>query len=238
MSDDVYGLTGAHALDALDELERRRVESAAAGDPELAAELGSLREAAALLADAAAMTPPAGMRAAVLARVDAVAQDRPIVRPAPSPAAARGRRDWLTALSLGAAAVAAAVAVGLGALVLQLGTRVGEVEAAGQQVAAVVAADDARRVTAALPGGGRVSAVVSAEQGIAVVVGDDLAAVGEDRMYALWAIVDGQPQPVGELGEGRAATVAGAPLDAVGLTVEPRGPLTAPTGEIIALLEA
>jgi anti-sigma factor RsiW len=238
--DDVYGLVGAYVLDALDEDERHRVEAAVAASPELAAEVASLREAAGMLAAAAVETPPEGLRAAVLARVDTVRQDRPVVPIEQAPSrrvdARPATRAWVRTLSTGVAAAVVLVAVGLGVTVGRLAGRVDQIEAQSRQVAAVVAAEDATRLAADLPDGGHLSAVFSAEQGVAVVVGDDLAAVGEQQMYALWAIVDGQPIPAGELVAGQAFTVSGAPLDAVGLTVEPRGPLSTPTGEVIALL--
>jgi anti-sigma-K factor RskA len=242
MSSEVYGLAGAYVLDALDDDERRLFEAAMAESPELAAEVESLREAVGLLGTATAMTPPEGLKASVMTRVDQVRQDRPVVplaearerRQASRPAT----REWVRNLSTGAAAIAAVIAVGLGVAVVQLGNRIDDVQAASQQVAAVVAAEDARRVAADLPDGGHLSAIYSPEHGVAVVVGDDLAALEEDRMYALWAIVDGTPVPAGELVAGQAFTVSGQPLDSVGLTVEPRGPLTQPTGEVIALLGA
>ena len=250
MTNDMHALAGAYVLDALDDDEREAFEAVMATSPDLVAEVESLREVAGLLGSAAVETPPAGMKAAVMGRIDTVRQERPVVD-APvvdsPPADELGRRraarqrtspGWAMRLTTVAAAVATLVAVGLGVVVAQLSSRIDEVEASGQQVAAVVAAEDAHRVTADLPDGGHLSAVVSAEQGAAVVVGDQLTALEADRMYALWAIEEGQPLPVGELVAGDVVTVSGRPLDAIGLTVEPRGELTQPTGEVIALLEA
>ncbi len=240
MSSDLYALAGAYVLDALDDDERQMFEAFMATSPEARAEVESLREVAALLGTAAVETPPEGLKAAVMDRIDAVRQDRPVVAIDEARSVRRqsgpATREWVTNLSRGAAAVAAVIAVGLGVALAQLSARVDEIQATGTQVAAVVAADDAQRVSHDLASGGHLSALISPQHGTAVVVGDGLAALDEDRMYVLWAIADGVPVPAGELRDGQPSTVAASTLDSIGLTVEPRGPLTLPTGEIQALL--
>lgn len=240
MSSDMYGLTGAYVLDALDDADRAEFEKFMACSPEVAAEVDSLREVAAMLATGAVETPPAGLKIAVLDTIDQTRQDRPVV----SLDVARRRQDesrpvtreWVTNLSYGAAAVATVIAVGLGVAVANLSSRVDTIQRSGQQIAAVVAADDSQRVSIDVAEGGTLSAVISPNQGSAIVVGEDLAQLSRDQMYALWAIVDGIPRPAGEFIAGQALTIAAGDLDSIGLTVEPRGPLTTPTGEIQALL--
>ena len=60
-SDDVDVLLGAYVLDAVDEIERRRVERAAATDPAIEVEITRLRGTVDALADAMAVEPPAGL---------------------------------------------------------------------------------------------------------------------------------------------------------------------------------
>ena len=77
--DDIRGLLGAYALDAVDDDERRAVERLVAQDPEAAAELARLRETAAALGAARASTPPAHVRDAGLSRLSATPQLAPHV---------------------------------------------------------------------------------------------------------------------------------------------------------------
>ncbi|WP_370325147.1 anti-sigma factor domain-containing protein [Euzebya sp.] len=242
--DDIHTLAGAYVLDALDPDEREAFEAYLATSPEAQAEVESLREATALLGGPVAEAPPAAMRDAVLGRIDAVRQERPVVSSAPQEAAtvtpiAAARRPGgsrMTRLAWGAAAVMAAVAIGLGAVVLQLGQRVGDVERRAEQIAGVVVAADAQRVTADLPDGGVLTGLVSPATGSAVVIGHGMRELDEDQMYALWRIVDGEPLPAGELVADQPTTVEAGAVEEIGLTVEPRGPLSTPTGEVEATL--
>ncbi|HUG86130.1 MAG TPA: anti-sigma factor [Euzebya sp.] len=241
MSEDLYTLAGAYVLDALDDDERAAFEAFMASSPEVRAEVESLREAATLLGSAAAQTPPESLKGAVMAQIDTVRQQPPVLT---SLGEARSARDaeaplpprWITTLTRGAAAVAVVIAVGLGVAVVQLSARLDQLESASQQVASLVAAADAQPVSVALAAGGRISAVISPEQGSALVVGDGLPVLGEGRMYALWSITDGIPSPVGELVEGRAVTVDVDDLRTLGVTIEPRGPLTTPTSDPVGVL--
>ncbi len=64
---DLHALSGAYAVDALDDLERARFERHLAECEDCGAEVRTLREAAAVLAEDAALAPPPGLRARVLA---------------------------------------------------------------------------------------------------------------------------------------------------------------------------
>lgn len=241
MTADRYSLAGAYALDALDPEERADYESFLATSPDAREEVETLREAAALLATAAVETPPEGLKLAVMDRIDTVRQAPPVVTSLSAARAARREprpvtREWITNLSRGAAAIAAVIAVGMGVAVAQLGARLDGLEQANDRVAAVVAATDATTVGVALPDGGRISAVISPEQGSAIVVGDDLVPLAADQMYALWNIVDDVPVPVGELVSNRAIPVDAEQVGALGVTIEPRGPLSTPTSEPIGVL--
>lgn len=239
MSGDEHTLAGAYVLDALDLDERAAFEAYMDASPEVQAEVQSLREVASLLGSAAVETPPEGLKQAVLNRIDTVRQASPVVTSlADARATRRVTPRWVTNLSRGAAAIAAVIAVGMGVTVAQLGTRLDSLEQANDHVAAVVAATDATQVAVALPNGGRISAVISPEQGSAIVVGDDLAPLDADQMYALWNIVDEVPMPIGELVTGRAVAVAAEEIGSLGVTVEPRGPLTTPTSDPFGVLTA
>ena len=60
---DIHALSGAYAVDALDELERVGFERHLAGCATCQAEVASLREATAAMADDAALAPPPELRA-------------------------------------------------------------------------------------------------------------------------------------------------------------------------------
>lgn len=240
MNSDLFGLTGAYVLDALDDDERVQFESYLKTSAEATAEVTSLREVAAHLGAGVEETPPEGLKIAVLNRIDTVRQDRPVVplhTPTPDRRQpAESARKQATQLLYGVAAAAVIIAVGLGVALAQLTSRVDTIQRTSQEVAAVVAAEDAARVSAPLEGGGNLTAVVTPGQGAAIVVGQNLTALEEGQIYAVWAMVGGQAIPAGELVAGEPLTMTSTDMDGIGLTIEPRGPLTQPTGEIQALL--
>ncbi len=57
---DVHSLTGVYALDALDDVERARMERHLEGCTDCVAEMVSFRETSSRLGSGAAVTPPAG----------------------------------------------------------------------------------------------------------------------------------------------------------------------------------
>ncbi len=79
MSKDLHALTGAYVMDALDDDERDAFEAYMATSPATQAEVASLLEVGAMLGGAAAETPPEGLRRAVMAEIDNVRQERPVV---------------------------------------------------------------------------------------------------------------------------------------------------------------
>jgi len=66
---DIHHLTGAYALDAVDDIERARFEQHLAECEDCRLEVASLREAAGLLSETTAVTPPPALRESVLAAV-------------------------------------------------------------------------------------------------------------------------------------------------------------------------
>ena len=82
---DVHKLTGAYAVDALDDLERARFEKHLAECEDCRAEVAELRETAALLAEATATPPPAALRESVLAGISQVRPLPPEVPESPAP---------------------------------------------------------------------------------------------------------------------------------------------------------
>ena len=102
---DIHALSGAYAVDAVDDIERASFERHLASCPTCRAEVASLREASALLADAATTTPPPELRDAVLSGITRVRPLPPVTVGGPV-----HRRRWFPALV--AAVVLALVGVG------------------------------------------------------------------------------------------------------------------------------
>ena len=71
-NESVHALSGAYVVDALDDDERRLFEQHLPECVDCQHEVASLREAAALMADDAALTPPPSLRDSVLAGISTV----------------------------------------------------------------------------------------------------------------------------------------------------------------------
>ena len=81
--ESLHALSGAYAIDALDDDERAVFERHLPNCLDCQREVASLREAAALMADLSAVTPPPALRASVLAGITKI-------RPLPPVTAERG----------------------------------------------------------------------------------------------------------------------------------------------------
>lgn len=234
---EIHALSGAYAVDALDDDERARFEEHLAVCPDCQAEVASLREAAARLPETTSTPPPPALRDRLLADIAKVRPLPPLTTAGPEPTAApspAGRRRRLPMLL---AAAAAAAVVGGGAVVAW---EPWAPDSGTQQLTAaerVLAADDAQRVEHEFRDGATATVVRSVSLGQAVIVTADMPAAPAGKVYQLWLQDDtGTMQPAGlmpakadqtVLLEGDAATA-----QAVGITVEPAGgserPTTAP----------
>jgi anti-sigma-K factor RskA len=242
---DLHGLTGAYALDALDDLERARFEKHLSGCEDCRAEVAELRETAALLADTVATPPPASLRDSVLA---GISQVRPLPPEVPAPAAApdsapvpapggdrTGARRWMPLL----VAAALAVLVGIGAMIVQpWADDVPRLTAAEQ----VLRADDAEQVFLDLGDAGRATVTRSKSLDRAVITTEDMVSAPEGKAYELWfQTPDESMVPAGLMPDAPNQTVVldGSAADAiaVGITVEPEGGSPEPSGAPIALFD-
>lgn len=239
---DVHALSGAYAVDALDELERAGFERHLAGCETCQAEVASLREATAAMGDDVAIAPPPELRAAVLDGITRVRPLPPVVAGPRGSHRADGdshggtpsRRKWFPAL---VAAVVLAI-VGVGAAVWQPWQN----DEAGQtQLTAterVLADTSAQRVSHELPGGAKATIVRSTKEHRAVIVTENMPAPPEGKVYQLWLqtpdedMVDAGLMPL----DGDTALLEGDADDAlaVGLSLEPEGGSPQPT-EVVAL---
>lgn len=238
---DVHKLTGAYALDALDELERARFEQHLAGCEDCRAEVAELRETAALLADVAATTPPASLRESVLA---GISQVRPLPPAVPTPVTAGTahepagrRRNWMPFL----VAAALALVVGIGAAVTQPWVSDNDVPrlTAAEQV---LQASDAEQVSLDLGDLGSATVTRSKSQDRAVITTQDMAPAPDGKAYELWFMSAGEEfTSAGLMGDGSDQTLvldgSASSAAAVGITIEPEGGSTQPTTKPIALFD-
>src|SRR6185437_7211530 len=165
MREDLHVLTGSYALDAISDTEREEFERHLQHCPACEAEVRGLRETAARLALACAVTPPARMEQQVLAatyrtrQLPPLSTDRPrraLPRRASSRSAfPRGAVTRRVAVLAAAASVAVAAALGI----TQLSAQHQLDQARATAIARVVTAPDAHVATARTSVGGSVTVV-------------------------------------------------------------------------------
>ena len=254
MTGSLHALSGAYAVDALDDAERAAFERHLAQCSDCQQEVASLREATALMADDAVMTPPPGLRDSVLAGIKNIRPIPPQTDSAPPTdsapeAAAEDDADLAPVLPMrprrrriaGLVAAAAAILAVAGGVVLQPwqdDPGVNQMSPADQ----VLAAEDVKHVSIDFDDGSRATVFHSPKQGRAVLVTDNMAAPPKGKAFELWLQDDaGAMVPAGlmkkpgdnkVLLKGDAAKATG-----VGITVEPEGGSEEPTTEPIALFE-
>ena len=242
---DLHKLTGAYAMDALDELERARFEQHLSGCEDCRAEVAELRETGALLAETVATSPPASLRDSVLAGISQVRPLPPEV-PAASPASTRagtadtgapvGRgRRWMPLL----VAAALVLLVGVGAMIVAPWTDDEPRLTAAEQV---LQAADAEQVFLDLGEAGRATVTRSKSQDRAVITTEDMVSAPEGKAYELWFQTPEEDMvPAGMMPDAPDQTVVldgpAAEAIAVGITVEPEGGSDKPSGEPIALFD-
>jgi anti-sigma-K factor RskA len=254
--DELRELTGAYALDAVTDDERRELEAHLEGCPACGEEVRSLRAAASELAfTAPERRPPDSLRARVLASIEPAPAVAPMVTPKRSP---------LGAWWLAAAATIAAVALGLYAVSLRARLDALETElqlaraqanAAQQQLAraetnirlvntstGILASPDVVRVD--LKGAGKAAgasgrAFWSPSRGV-LFAANGLPALSADRVYQLWIITrDDRRVPAGLLApdaSGQTLILADRNENApatFAVTEEPAGGVPQPTGAIV-----
>ncbi|MFJ8931473.1 anti-sigma factor domain-containing protein [Streptomyces sp. NPDC102364] len=242
---DLHTLTGAYALHALTEAEREEFERHLGPCESCAQEVAELSATANRLGLGLSMVPPAGFRDQVLQRITTVRQEAPRT----SPDAPKARLSWrarrVPRWTL-AACLAGVVALG-GTTVWQYQEaqdaqqRARTAQAGTDEVAAVLAAPDAKVRTASLDGGANGTVVVSGQQDKAVFVASGMTAPPHGKVYQLWFDDGGTMRSAGLMDPGRESQtvlMAGAVGDStgMGITVEPSGGSDRPTSKPLALM--
>lgn len=247
---DIHALSGAYAIDALDDLERARFERHLAECADCRAEVDSLREAAGLLAETTATEPPAGLRERLLAEIDTVRPLPPLTPPeatpeqsterstgeptGPTTAPERHRRRWLAPL-VAAAAVIAALGGGTVAWHPWSDESPQQVPVAQQ----VLEAPDAQRVTQRLGNGAEATLVRSKSLHQAVLLTRNMPPPPSGKVYEMWLQdPDEGMVPAGLMPEGATAVLLSGDASraiGAGVTVEPPGGSHVPTSDPVLL---
>jgi hypothetical protein len=247
---DLHALTGAYALDALDEgREKERFIRHLHRCQSCTAETRGLREVATQLAFAASAEPPAGLRERVLAVAAVTRQLPPVV-------AGKVRRRWLRGWLSGipwtiwmprlasvTAVAAVAAAVVLGIVLSGTDSQLNSQRSQNQAIAAVLGAPDVRAASGAVSTGGRATVVLSGSKRELVVSTSGLAALPAGKVYQLWLIGPKVTMSAGLVPAavaGKTTPVLASGLvkgDVLGLTVEPAGGTKQPTTTPILLLK-
>ncbi|WP_393056080.1 anti-sigma factor domain-containing protein [Streptomyces sp. LN549] len=258
MSDaGLHTLTGAYALHALPESERRDFERHLGDCEACSVEVRELSETATRLGLAVSATPPRELRARVLREVATVRQEPPSgggrARTwAPGRTAtgrtATGRTGRWPAFALAASLAAAAGFGGVAVWQHQEAQDALEQARAAQgenaQLAQVLAAPDAQSRSGTLKDGGKGTVVVSRSQNRAVFLASGLAEAPGGKVYQLWFDDNGTMRSAGLMRASSPSSTTYAalldgPLDGatgMGVTVEPAGGSAQPTSAPLALM--
>lgn len=239
---DIHTLTGAYAVDALDDVERARFEEHLAVCEACQQEVAEFHDTAAHLAAASYETPPPGMRDAVMARIDQTRQEPP--RPSTSDTSVvHLPSPWYQRLLAPAAAVLMLVVIGLTAVIANMNDRLDELETLAAPVAEILTAPDVTVRVLEGPDGAQVRLVASPTRGEGVFLVDSLAQAPEGRTYQLWLIDTEGATPAGLLNvdeQGRGSKVMTGDMGdvvAIGVTVEPEGGSPQPTTEPVVVID-
>lgn len=236
MSDDIHALSGAYAVDGLDDIERAAFERHLAVCEDCRAEVAELRDAAHLLSTTVEAAPPASLRDGILAGISQVRPEPPTIKPH------AGRRSG-SRLTLLASAAAAVVMIGAGVAITQpwdedQTTQRAELSATDQ----VIQASDAERHTVRLPKGAKATVVRSEKLGKAVLVTEAMPAAPKGKIYQAWLQDSSEHmEPAGVMASSSDQTMLlngdANTATAVGITVEPPGGSDEPTSSPVLVIE-
>jgi anti-sigma-K factor RskA len=238
---DIHSLSGAYALDAVDDIERAAFERHLRECESCALEVTELRETVSRLSDTSAVEPPPSLRSSVLAAVAQTPQAPPgrrARREATGHAAAAKRWRRFAAVSVAAGVIAAGAGVGTWTVAQGNVDRARQAAAVAQRRAAeieqVLAAPDVRVYKMAVKTGGTVNVTVARSLNRAVAVLNGVADPGAGRVHQLWMIPDADrlssarsPGPLLRAQTAQLLEVGDATL--FGMSIEPAGGSLTPT---------
>jgi anti-sigma-K factor RskA len=239
---DLHGLAGPYALDALDPSEQEVFEKHLEDCPDCAAEVRSLRDAAAELSHVSAAEPPPQLRRDVMSAIGRVRPSPP--RTAEVIALRRARFARSAWQVMAAACAVIAIAVGAWGYQQHRDAERRPTASSASGVESILTADDAK-LTAGAVGTGRATLVYSKKLGEVALLGRSLPGLGADQTYQLWMISgDGHQEYVSAGtfrpdGQGDVTTTATSSILAatarMGVSVEPAGGSRQPTHVIATM---
>jgi hypothetical protein len=239
---DLHMMSGAYALDALDDVERAGYERHLRSCGSCAAEVIEFQESTVYLAERVALAPPVYLRSRVLAEASRIRQTSAGSRVRP----ARGG-SLRRLVAVAAAGLVIAGAAGLGGIAWQ-----GHQAANDAQIAADAASDRAAELTRVMTDPGRLEAVrtptvggtatVVAAQGKAVLATDQMPVAAPGKAYQVWVIdKKASIRSAGLLslknGSGQSLVPGVSKGDTVAISVEPEGLSQQPTTTPIVLIK-
>lgn len=265
--EDYKEMLALQALEALEDADVRAFEEHLSSCVECQTELADLRDAAGLMAYAAAQAePPAVLRSQILENVRRESlgeRTGPRQLPAESnviPLARPGRPRWSFVQRFGAIAAALAFVALLASLfslwnrnaalqreISQLSSQTTEQQRAlarEKEIVAMLTARDAIRLElTGTPMAQKAHAMLAYDRntGQAMLMVEGLPAAPADKAYQLWFIAEGKPPMPGKVfttdTSGRAMMSDEVPAEArqhavFAVTLEPKGGVRAPTGEM------
>ena len=229
MTSDLHHFAAAYALDAVTADERRQFEEHFPLCEVCSGDVKDYRATSAALAEGAVVTPPADLKAKVMAEIAVTRQLPPILSDNVIDLAERQRRRAPRPVLLAAAAAALVLVVALALSTLS--------NNGSDDYGDLLAAPDA--TLPRLDGdSAMVSVLWSSEMGQAAVLATGLPDPGEGKAYALWILQADGPQPAGVFGlEGGAVRQTfDLDLDSVsgwGITIEDEAGSPVPTSDVI-----
>jgi len=248
---DLHYLTGVYALDAIDDpAERTRFEHHLRRCQQCATEVRGMSETATRLAFAASRLAPPQLRGRVLTAVARTRQLPPRVddhrssaRPRPVP---RPRLAWVAAAACLVVAIALAITLVNAERQLHRSrtaeSRLEQVRAREQKIAALLTAPDTRAITHRTPSGLVTTVVFSLQRHTMLVSPTKLPPLPAGKIYQLWLIGKTQTRSAGLLPAARFRSLPTVLVsdvtagDTFGLTVEPAGGTRQPTTTPLVLL--
>lgn len=246
MTADLHALSGAYALDAVDDIERAAFARHLLECAPCRVEVAEFREVAAKLSGADEPPPP-GLRDSVLSLVRQTSQVTASEAAASGggSAAPAGRAErWRRATLAVAAAAVVAIAATWAVMDQRLSDEQAQVRSLRSERERIYAVMNARDVTmrgADLPDGGRIAAAVSASErgGVAMLAGLTNPPAGQ--AYQLWVVTAGTARSAALLPAGvNGGTLAfdwTPEASAFSITREPAGGSPAPTMAALATID-
>jgi anti-sigma-K factor RskA len=249
----LHTLVGPYVLDALTGQERADFERHVLTCDQCREDVRGLREAAALLAAAAAVPPSPALREQTVRAAARIRQLPPVVAGEPAPHRVRWlgfalprlvsrRAEWLGRFAVVAATALAVTAIVLGVHLSVVQSRMSAMERRDSAIAAILGANDATTLTAQVRTGGMATLVMSHRARALVFTAAGLRKLPSSKAYELWLMNPAGMRPAGLLPPdqhgmtGPVVVTRLAPGDMLGLTIEPSAGTARPTSVPVVMV--